>query len=180
MTQPTCILGDCDKPSRNPKSAALCPMHYHRQYRHGSTDKVAHESGITVSLGRRYRRISATNHPLADKSGGAYEHRVVLYDAIGTGPHPCHWCSAEVDWLPKGDPRCLQVDHVNGDGADNRAANLVPSCGGCNTARALQARSEALRVAGWWSRNDTIAHLASGGRRPLVGAGRSNPSALTG
>lgn len=38
MPDPTCTLPDCEKPSRNPRSPGLCPMHYHRQYRRGSTD----------------------------------------------------------------------------------------------------------------------------------------------
>lgn len=165
MENPTCILPECEKPSRNKSGTALCKMHYHRQYRHGSTSKTSARSGISVSLGRRYRTVAAAGHPLAGANGRAYEHRVVLYDAIGPGPHRCHWCKAGVDWLPKTHPDCLVVDHVNGDGADNRLENLVPSCYGCNTARGQQARSDALREHGWWSEHDTIARLASGGRR---------------
>jgi len=163
----TCTLADCDKPSRNTHSAALCKMHYHRQYRHGSVDRTAQEADVTVSLGRRYRRVRAKDHPLADACGNAYEHRVVLYDEIGAGPHSCHWCGGDIDWLPKGDPRCLQVDHLNNDGGDNRPENLVPACGNCNTARGSQRRSDALREAGWWSGRDTVAFL-NGGRRARV------------
>lgn len=170
MHQFTCTLPDCDKPSRNKSSAALCKMHYHRQYRHGSTNKVATEAGITVSLGRRYRTRYKPGHPLASKHGVVYEHRLVLFDTIGYGPHACHWCEAEVDWLPKGDPRCLQVDHLNNDGGDNRPENLAPSCMSCNSGRAIQRRADALRAAGWWSQNDTIAALKSGGRRPRIEA----------
>lgn len=168
MPNATCILEGCEKPSRQ-KSPALCPMHYHRQYRHGNPHRVAHDSGITVSLGRRYRRIYVpAGHPMRDKSGRAYEHRVVLYEQLGTGPHECFWCGVAVDWLPKGDPQCLQVDHLNDDGADNRPANLVPSCGRCNATRALQARSAALRDAGWWSEHDTVGRLKGGRHSPIV------------
>lgn len=164
MTDRTCVIEGCDKPRRS-AGADWCKMHYHRWYRHGSTDKVATRAGITASLGRRYRVVAAKGHPLAMANGRAYEHRVVLFDAIGPGPHACHWCGTEVDWLTKGDPANLLPDHVNGDGADNRVANLVPSCGPCNSARGSKARAEALREAGWWSHHDTIAHLANGGRR---------------
>jgi hypothetical protein len=140
-------------------------MHYHRWYRHGSTDRVATRAE-SISLGRRYRTVSAKGHPLAHANGRAYEHRVVLYDHIGIGPHACHWCDAEVDWLPKGNPRELQPDHLNNDGADNRIENLVPACRSCNSTRGLQRRADALRAAGWWSNNDTVGKLAP--RKPRV------------
>lgn len=166
MTDATCTIDGCDKPLRS-TGAALCAMHYHRVYRHGSPDKTArHEQG--VSLGRRYRRVSAPGHPLVNKNGSVYVHRKVLYDEIGPGPHPCHWCRTPVDWVAKGQPDCLVVDHLNHDGADNRFENLVPSCYGCNTARSLQRRSDALRERGFWSEHDTIAALANGGRRPRI------------
>ena len=167
MPNPTCTIDGCTKPARSAK-AEWCKMHYHRWYRHGSTDKVSTRSDITASLGRRYRVVPAKGHPMAMANGRAYEHRVVLYDELGPGPHACHWCGTEVDWLTKGDPANLIPDHVNGDGADNRLANLVPSCTPCNTTRALQARSEALRAAGWWSSHDTVARLANTSRRPPI------------
>lgn len=163
----TCVVDDCEKPTRSAK-ADWCKMHYHRWYRHGSVEKVAHASGVSVSLGRRYRQVRATGHPLAGVDGRAYEHRVVLYDAIGPGPHPCHWCSTPVEWLPKGSDGELQPDHLNNDGGDNRLENLVPSCRSCNGARGAQRRSDALLDAGWWSNNDTIAQLRNGGRVPRV------------
>ena len=146
-------------------------MHYHRLYRHGSVERAAQMAGISVAQERRYRTIAAKGHPLAGRNGRAYEHRVVLHAVIGSGPHTCHWCCRVIDWLPKGDPRCLVVDHLNGIEDDNRPTNLVPSCAGCNTTRGSQARSAALREAGWWSQNDTIANLTSGGRHePIVAA----------
>jgi hypothetical protein len=168
MDHPTCTVPGCAKPTRS-KSAALCKMHYHRQYRHGSVDRVAHRAGISVSHGRRYRSVTRHGHPLAGKSGKVYEHRAVLYDRIGLGPHACHWCGTEVHW-DAADGRPLQVDHINGVGDDNRSDNLVPSCNCCNVARAQQARSAALREAGWWSRHDTIANLRGQRRRDLLPA----------
>lgn len=167
MTNRTCTIEGCDKPPRTPNSD-WCKMHYHRWYRHGSTDKVATDSPISVSLGRRYQRLYLPDHPLAGKNGQVYEHRAVLYAEIGPGPHLCHWCGAEVDWLPKGDPRELQPDHLNNDGGDNRLDNIVPSCRACNSRRGSQRRSAALQAAGWWSNHDTVAGLKAGGRKPLV------------
>jgi hypothetical protein len=158
-----CTVSGCDKPARS-KSAELCPMHYHRQYRHGDVTKVATESGITGSLGRQYRTTQRPDHPLAPPCGRVYVHRIVLYDKLGPGPHPCHWCGTDVDWLDKSNPRALYPDHLNHDGSDNRPENLVAACQPCNTTR------------GWWSNNDTVA--ITSGRRPPVTAnpGSSSPA----
>ncbi|WP_435233349.1 HNH endonuclease [Micromonospora aurantiaca (nom. illeg.)] len=166
MNRPTCSVPGCTKPTRS-RNADLCAMHYHRQYRHGDVHRTANTSGITVSLGRMYRALNLPRHPLAGKSGKVYEHRAVLFDRIGPGAHGCHWCGSVVHWDPTDGP-ALQVDHLNSLKDDNRPENLVPSCGGCNVARAQQARSRALREAGWWSGNDTVARLRRGGRREAL------------
>lgn len=159
----TCTVEGCNKPPRS-RLAALCPMHYHRQYRHGSVSMVATESGVSVSHGRRYKTVYRPRHPLASKYGNVYVHRMVLFDAIGYGPHPCHWCQRSINWTAKGDPNELQPDHLNGYGDDNRLENLVPPCRTCNSGRASQHKSAALRDAGFWSVNDTIAHLTNRSR----------------
>lgn len=69
-------------------------------------------------------------HPLANDEGMVAEHRKVLYDRIGPGPHPCHWgCGRELDWGGQGG---IQADHLNGIKDDNRPENLVQSCQSCN------------------------------------------------
>lgn len=165
----SCTIDGCSKPARA-RTSELCKMHYHRQYRHGSTSMVATSSGVSVSNGRKYKTQYAPRHPLAGKHGNVYVHRMVLFDAIGYGPHACHWCGTEVDWKPKGTPGELQPDHLNNQGDDNRLENLAPSCRACNAGRAIQARARALRAAGWWSEHDTIARLATGGRTAPVEA----------
>jgi len=168
MSNPNCTTPECNKPARSPGST-LCPMHYHRAYRHGSVHKVANHSGVTVSHGRRYKTVTAKGHPIARSGGKVYEHRLVLWEAIGPGEHPCYHCQRTVSWdHGKGHPDTLQVDHLNNMGDDNRPENLVPCCTGCNTLRAQQRRSDALRQAGWWSVNDTIAGLKAGGRKPRM------------
>lgn len=159
MPNPTCTRPDCTKPARS-ATAELCPMHYHRLYRHG--DVNADMRTIKTGTPRTYRRVRAKGHPLADKSGGVYEHRFVLFEEIGEGPHDCNWCGRSLDWhAPKGDRGSLTVDHLNGDKADNRLENLVPSCPPCNGARAQGDRRKALAQFGAWSRNDTVAGLKS-------------------
>lgn len=80
------------------------------------------------------------DHPLSYVGGQVAEHRRVLFDSIGPGSHPCHWCGIQVTWQVKQYNRIgnLIVDHVDGDRWNNRLGNLVPSCGRCNTRRALE------------------------------------------
>jgi len=76
-------------------------------------------------------------HPLGIGRRYVYVHRVVLYDKIGPGAHPCHWCDKSVFWdrqWPR-DEDALVVDHVDRDVANNDPSNLVPSCGPCNAMR---------------------------------------------
>jgi hypothetical protein len=84
---------------------------------------------------QRYRTTYRPGHPVASARGHAQLHRVVLYDAIGPGQHPCHWCGTPVEWAfgQRGTPAgALVSDHVDGDRLNNALVNLVPSCGVCN------------------------------------------------
>lgn len=88
------------------------------------------------SLGTNgYVRLTLPNHPLAVRSY-VYEHRAVLYDAIGPGEHPCHWCQRLVSWQRgRMGSGVLVPDHLDGDKANNNRANLVPACHDCNVRR---------------------------------------------
>lgn len=168
MPNPTCTVPGCVKPARSPK-APLCPMHYHRQYRHGSVDVVSTGKDAGTRKPRKYRRLRATGHPVADRNGMAYEHRYVLFEMTKDADVTCHWCGMGLDWAKrKTDAECVHVDHLNGVTDDNRPENLAPSCRGCNVARGVQERSDALRELGWWSKNDTIESLSNGGRKARI------------
>lgn len=83
-----------------------------------------------------YKHVRSAGHPLADARGKIKTHRLVLFEKIGPGEHPCHWCGEIVSWTKEGPVRgALIVDHINNDGFDNSPENLVPSCSGCNTRR---------------------------------------------
>jgi len=87
-----------------------------------------------------YRYVKRPGHPLAPKSGQLPLHRVVLYDKIGPGPHPCHGCGAEVNWSSaRTGQGALIADHLDGDKTNNDPSNLAPSCHPCNTRRAYDA-----------------------------------------
>lgn len=154
----TCTVEGCDKPVRS-AGADWCKMHYHRWYRHGDVNMTA--AGVRHFV-RRYLSAYMPGHPLAGKSGKVYLHRAALWDAIGVGPHACHWCGVEVHWCPDPGQRALHVDHIDGIGDHNAPENLVPSCRECNTTRGCKARSQRLRSVGWFSQNDTVARLGGG------------------
>ena len=109
-------------------------MHYARQYRLGSLELAPRDSLTLSSHG--YLWAYRPKHPLASNAGVVYQHRHVLFDLIGPGAHPCHWCGCEVEWKGAGKRR-LCVDHLDGDKTRNEADNLVPACHRCNSTRGL-------------------------------------------
>lgn len=88
------------------------------------------EKPVSVTA-KGYRRLAAAGHPLAMGDGHVYEHRAVLYEKVGPGAHPCHWCGAVVTWGVD-----LETDHLDGDKTNNDPANLMPACQACNSWRA--------------------------------------------
>lgn len=133
LTQPLCSIPGCTNPRRQ-VNPAICEKHYYRLKRTGDTSDphYAYRSRCTSGYIRIFRE-----HALSVK-GFVYEHRMVLFDAIGEGPHKCHWCGVSVKWI-KG--RCVRgalvTDHLDGDKANNEIANLVPACNPCNANRGM-------------------------------------------
>src|SRR5687767_8774755 len=88
---------------------------------------------------RKYRQIRVQpTHSLAGKTGRVSEARARLFDKIGWGPHPCHWCSKPINWLigVRGNhANAIIADHVDGNALNDDIENLVPSCGTCNHKR---------------------------------------------
>lgn len=103
----------------------------------GRTYRGKPSTGSYKTVVGGYRMLTGQTHPLA-KNGEVLEHRKVLYDVIGPGPHACHWASRygceqfELDW--SGGTR-LVVDHLDDDPTNNSLENLVPSCTKCNSSR---------------------------------------------
>lgn len=128
--QVPCSIDDCESPVF---ARGICAKHYARVVRHGSPDAVTLPQRKEVL--KSYRMLHKQVHPLADAIGDVYEHRVVLYDAIGDGEHPCHWCGRLVAWHAEEPRDRLVVDHVDEIKYNNDLTNLVPSCVRCNSLR---------------------------------------------
>jgi endogenous inhibitor of DNA gyrase (YacG/DUF329 family) len=101
--------------------------------------KECKNAGLTKASPTARRNLYRPDHPLAGERGYIAEHRAVLYEKIGSGEHPCHWCGKNVRWTRRlkgtGHAGMLVADHVNSDEHDNRPENLVPACQGCNGTR---------------------------------------------
>jgi hypothetical protein len=103
----------------------------HSEKRRGIRPDNTPARGFSYNQG--YRNLSGQlDHPLY-KGEVVAEHRIVLYNSIGPGPHECHWgCGKVLEW---GGREGIQADHLNRDKLDNRPENLVPSCLVCNWQR---------------------------------------------
>lgn len=98
----------------------------------------------------KHRRIRVEpTHPLAGKTGRVSEARAILFNKIGFGPHPCHWCQILVDWsightgYRVGD---LITDHIDNNPFNDQLSNLVPSCGPCNGVRSRKVEDNELFI----------------------------------
>lgn len=131
-----CGVEGCENRART-RGGKLCEKHYYRNYLHGSTDDpVPNDGNVPKPTSHGYSYVLVKDHPISPKSGVLYEHRMVLYDAIGPGPHACNWCGTRIDWGASGDSK-LVVDHLDNDKQNNVLENLKPSCSRCNSNRGL-------------------------------------------
>ena len=133
---PECSVAGCERPH---KGLGYCGMHYQRVVAHGDPggpERLLAPDGSTWKVGR-YSVRRAASHPVAAASGLAYVHRIVLFDAIGPGAHPCWGCARQVSWdrTYPGDELALVVDHIDRDPSNNAVENLRPSCQSCNSGR---------------------------------------------
>ncbi len=126
-----CAVAGCE---RQP-SGKYCETHRARLRRTGTTDDPSYSGRYLLPSG--YWLVRVKSHPLARQDGYALAHRVALYDKIGPGEHPCHWCGVCVSWdmTYPDHPLGLVTDHLDEVKTNNQSDNLVPSCAKCNFAR---------------------------------------------
>jgi hypothetical protein len=89
----------------------------------------------------------AVGHPIAPPSGTLSISRINLYEKIGPGPHPCHWCGAQLVWRAGAGPVAgsIVADHLSHDATDDSPDNLVPSCNVCNAHRTRRGNRKIVR-----------------------------------
>lgn len=82
-----------------------------------------------------YYYVRKPKHPLARPDGRVGMHRLVLYESLGPGEHPCHWCQKLLVWGEGTVKGILTVDHLDGNHRNNDLSNLVAACHRCNVTR---------------------------------------------
>lgn len=130
-----CQADGCE---RRAGARGLCKTHYSRWAATGDPLGLRRAPNGSGWISHGYRVLPAAGHPLSSKDDRVFEHRMVLFDKIGPGGHPCHWCGVMVRWLNgdgAGAQGALIADHVDTDTLNNDPANLVPSCWKCNVGR---------------------------------------------
>lgn len=120
---------------RGAESRGLCHMHYKRVWKRGELPPKEYRRFVDKH-GYIYVGLPV-GHPLRTNAGCTGEHRLVLFNSIGYGPHRCHWCGTHINWR-----NGLHADHVNAVRTDNRPENIVQSCNACNVDRSNQGREK--------------------------------------
>lgn len=92
--------------------------------------------GFYINAGGYKTLTGMIGHPLSSRKNDVLEHRYVLYEKIGPGPHQCHYINefgcgkSALEWGGHGG---ICVDHLDRNRQNNNPENLVPCCLSCNS-----------------------------------------------
>jgi hypothetical protein len=75
------------------------------------------------------RYLWRPKHPLAPPGGTLPRGRVVLYEKLGPGAHPCTFCGKVLSWVGK---PLLNVCHLDLDKDNDAPGNLAAACRSCS------------------------------------------------
>jgi hypothetical protein len=138
-----CSIDGCNSSPRS-TFAKYCEKHYMRMYRKGHPN-------TTIGQGwhdnKGYHISKAHGHRVASASGWVRTHRLLLFNKLGPGEHPCYHCGMLVSW-DKTYPEhadALVVDHLDENTSNNSLDNIVPSCNVCNVTRSHYRTAEGIR-----------------------------------
>jgi len=105
----------------------------------GTRRKVYSAPLPPCKIGTWYWKIKAQGHPLCTTSSlsgrtvwWVHEHRIVMYDKVGSGRQRCFGCKRSLTWKSKISRNRIVVNHLDENGLNNRLKNLVISCIQCN------------------------------------------------
>lgn len=130
-----CKIDGCNKSVMYP-SRGICQMHYFRHMRTGSYELKERTRKPRLENPAGYQRVYEPGHPLADVHGYVYEHRLVMYQAVGDEVNICAICGKDISWAT------CHIDHIDEDVRNNTISNLRATCRGCNTARGRKQEHE--------------------------------------
>lgn len=168
-----CCVDGCDRVASY-KNDKLCQKHYFRRMRYG-TFELTQIRKYRIENPAGYQKLYEPTHPLSNKDGYVYEHRMVYYNS-GQSAEKCSICDCKINW------KVLHIDHIDKNVKNNDLSNLRPTCRNCNTFRDLttdilsdnfiECRGLRLTLAQWARRSDvkvayqTIRHRLIKGETP--------------
>lgn len=129
-----CKIEGCENIA-NRVAMRICEKHYARFYRTGSYELRPKSKQQTLTAPNGYIKVARDGHPLADKYGYVFEHRLVYFEEVDSDPKECELCKAPGDW------RTLHIDHIDNNRINNNKENLRALCRACNCFRGHTATS---------------------------------------
>jgi len=175
-----CKIDGCGREAAY-KKQQVCQKHYFRFMRNGyyhkkeSRDPSKHnrKKAYRINNPAGYQSLHEPDHPLADKRGYVYEHRLVYFNTFNGVADYCELCGDPVNW------KTCHIDHIDEDVTNNNEGNLRCLCIGCNTFRGhsrtsmgkffLTIDGKTMTASAWARMPNVVVHSATIRRRKRMG-----------